>query len=84
MALASVSSVYTQRMSLEQMEGAISIEPWPEDSAAGTYLGSLGFLRWKPGGPGSCSIKTNSNYRAHLRRDQASGSCIAEPIGNHK
>src|SRR5882724_2679263 len=40
MALPSVPSVYTQRMSLEQLEGAIRLEPWPEDSAAGTYLGT--------------------------------------------
>ena len=54
------------------------------DLARSVSLSSLGFQRWKPGGADCYSVRVDGNYRAHLRRDSANGSWIAEAIGDHK
>jgi len=40
--------------------------------------------RWRPGGPNCYSVRIDDNFRAHLRRDPANGSWIAESVGDHK
>ena len=47
-------------------------------------LSSLGFKKWPPGGPNCYSINVDSNFRAHLHHDRATGSWTAETIDDHK
>ncbi|MGH7156036.1 MAG: hypothetical protein ACREF3_19080, partial [Acetobacteraceae bacterium] len=52
--------------------------------ARSTAFNGLDFKRWPKAGPDMYSVRVDSNYRAHLRRDRGSGSWSAVAIGTHK
>lgn len=62
----------------------ISQQDMKSKAARDLGLKRLGFQKWPPGGRDCYSINIDSNYRAHLRRDPASGSWIAESVGDHR
>ena len=47
-------------------------------------LKSLGFQRWRPGGPECYSVRLDGSYRVHLRRDPRTDTWCAESVGDHK
>src|SRR5262249_4287549 len=71
---------------LEKIGGGIE-RVWDRrksDLARSVGLKSIGFQKWRPGGPDCYSVRVDGNYRVHLRHDPADGSWVAESIGDHK
>ena len=47
-------------------------------------LSSVGFQRWRKGGPDCYSVRLDGNYRVHLRFDRSADYWFAEAVGDHK